>query len=354
MANKIQLRRGTFATLPALSAGEPAFCTDTKQLFIGDGTTNIDITAPDKEDYIINGGFDVWQRGTSQTSSGYGSDDRWQNINFGLTKTHSKQTFISGQTEVPNNPNFFSRTVVNANTDAAQNYCIKEQHIEEVAKLSGKTITLSFWAKADATKKLGITIDQVFGTGGSTAVIAFSTNFSLTTSWKRYTFTITLPSVSGKTIGANSYTNLRFWFSHGTNYPFGVGSQTGTFDIANVTFVEGRTAKEWQPENLAVLMEKCKRYYEFVNAFGGNQFSVGVNSAGDFFAPINFSDKRCIPTITPSATMNVTCFGVFTGAFSVNGTSWLTSRSAVVSAHTGNQNNVTGICDFQWIADAEI
>ena len=45
MANKIQLRRGTFANLPTLSVGEPAFCTDTKQLFIGDGTNNIDLSA---------------------------------------------------------------------------------------------------------------------------------------------------------------------------------------------------------------------------------------------------------------------------------------------------------------------
>lgn len=45
MANKIQLRRGAVANLPTLSAGEPAFCTDTKQLFIGDGTTNIDLSA---------------------------------------------------------------------------------------------------------------------------------------------------------------------------------------------------------------------------------------------------------------------------------------------------------------------
>lgn len=45
MASKIQLRRGTFATLPTLSAGEPAFCTDIKKLYIGDGTKNIIINA---------------------------------------------------------------------------------------------------------------------------------------------------------------------------------------------------------------------------------------------------------------------------------------------------------------------
>lgn len=44
MANKIQIRRGIKANLPILSAGEPAFCTDTKQLFLGTGSGNIEYT----------------------------------------------------------------------------------------------------------------------------------------------------------------------------------------------------------------------------------------------------------------------------------------------------------------------
>ena len=53
MANKIQIRRGNKANLPTLSAGEPAFCTDTKQLFIGTGSGNIEY-AKQSDVNIIN------------------------------------------------------------------------------------------------------------------------------------------------------------------------------------------------------------------------------------------------------------------------------------------------------------
>ncbi|WP_238915111.1 hypothetical protein [Clostridium sp. YIM B02555] len=42
MANKIQIKRGLKANLPLLDVGEPAFTTDTKEFFIGDGISNID------------------------------------------------------------------------------------------------------------------------------------------------------------------------------------------------------------------------------------------------------------------------------------------------------------------------
>ncbi|AEG61691.1 hypothetical protein [Desulforamulus ruminis] len=43
MANKIQFKRGTKANLPSLSVGEPGFCTDTKELFIGASEGNVQI-----------------------------------------------------------------------------------------------------------------------------------------------------------------------------------------------------------------------------------------------------------------------------------------------------------------------
>lgn len=46
MANTIQIRRGAKSSLPTLNAGELAFCTDTKQVYVGDGTTNYHLILP--------------------------------------------------------------------------------------------------------------------------------------------------------------------------------------------------------------------------------------------------------------------------------------------------------------------
>ena len=48
MSNKIQVKRGAFASLPApLNEGEFGFCTNTKQVFIGDGSNNFEVVMHD-------------------------------------------------------------------------------------------------------------------------------------------------------------------------------------------------------------------------------------------------------------------------------------------------------------------
>lgn len=262
------------------------------------GSGDLPITSGALKNWIINGMFDVWQRGISQTSSGYGSDDRFANGNSGSTKIHSRQEFAIGQTDVPNNPKYFSRTIVSS-VVGADNWVYKQQFIEDVTKLSGKTITLSFWAKADANKNIAIEFRQYFGTGGSAIVNEIGVQkFALTTSWQKITKTVTLPSVSGKTIGDGSAIIAQFWFDAGTNSNSrtnNLGNQSGTFDIANVSLVEGSVAVECQNQPYADVLRECQRYYErgFVGASG---LSVGTTE-GYLFVRFK-TDKRVLPTIS--------------------------------------------------------
>lgn len=105
---------------------------------------------------IVDGRFDFWYEGTSQTTGAYGSDTMWLNLSSGSTKTHSQQPLVAG-VDLPAidcpTAQYFSRTVVNS-VAGASNYVVKWHKIENVATLAGKTVTLSFYAKADAVKSI--------------------------------------------------------------------------------------------------------------------------------------------------------------------------------------------------------
>ena len=220
------------------------------------------------KNYIINGNFDVWQRGISQTSDGYGSDDRWANTNVGSTKTHS-QVACTNTERALFNASYFSRTVVNS-VIGASNMVTKVQAIENVTKLAGKTVTISFWAKADSNKNIAIEIEQYCGSGGASSGHIFTplSTVSLTTSWQKKTVTFTIPSIIGKTLGTDgvhtSYTMIRFWFDAGSNFNSRIaslGQQSGTFDIAQVQLEEGSIATPFENLSYALQYEQCRRYY---------------------------------------------------------------------------------------------
>ena len=215
----------------------------------------VDTVNKKRKNYLINGNFQFWDYATSQTTTGYGSDNRWVNINSVSTKTHSRM--ISGDIEraLFESP-FYSRTVV-SNVAGVNSEVRKIQHIEDVTKLAGKTVTLSFWAKADSAKNIAVEFYQSFGTGGtpSSLVFVIPTTISLTTVWKKYSVTLTVPSIIGKILGTDgvhtTFLGVSIWFNAGSNYASrtnNLGQQSGTFDIAEVKLEDGSTATDgWAP-----------------------------------------------------------------------------------------------------------
>jgi hypothetical protein len=247
---------------------------------------------------LINGGFDIWQRAISQTSSGYGSDDRWDNGSTGTTKTASQQLFTPGQNDVPGNPRYFARTVVTS-VAGASNFCAKTQRMESVLTLAGQTATLSFWAKADASKNIATEFVQNFGSGGSPSATIQSigvTTFALTTSWQRFSVTVSIPSIAGKTVGtSNSYFSVNFWFDAGSGLNVNtnsLGQQSGTFDIANVQIESGNVATSFEQRPVGMELGLCQRYYEQIGETGGIDLVLGgIATAGGQIAYYNFSYK---------------------------------------------------------------
>ncbi len=224
---------------------------------------------------IINGNFDVWQRGTSFSGSVH-SADRWISSSTGGSETISQQAFTIGQTDVPNNPNYFHRTVVTTGSAAGDKHNLQHR-VEGVETFSGQEITISFWAKADAGKDMTVEFVQYFGTGGSPSAIVTTLGVdkkTLTSSWQKFTSTVTLSSVSGKTLGTNNndWFSVNFWFEAGSDFDARtdtLGNQSGTFDIAQVQICAGSVALPFQPKSYAQEEHDCLRY-TYVPGYGSS------------------------------------------------------------------------------------
>jgi len=209
-----------------------------------------------RKNYIINGGFDIWQRGTSFTATGY-SADRWGSRQSTSTTTFSRQSFTLGQTDVPNNPEYFFRADITS-IGSAQIY----QMIEGVESLSGETVTLSFYAKAGSAVSLNaVTLRQNFGYGGApsaSVIVNFPNSTSLTTSWQKFEFSIVVPSVSGKTLGTSGTDSLELIFQLPS-------TSLATIDIAQVQLEKGSVATGFEYRPISEELALCQRYYEVMS-----------------------------------------------------------------------------------------
>jgi hypothetical protein len=226
---------------------------------------------------IINGAFNVWQRGlTNLTNFGaVGCNaDRWSAYIDGTgTKTVSAQTFTPGAAPVAGyESQYFMRynqTV--AGTGGTENNYF--QAIEDVRTFAGQTATLSFWMKADAARSVTPYIVQRFGTGGSSAVTNNGSAVSVTTSWQRFTATFTVASISGKTIGTNSLLEVGFRLPNNV---------VQTIDIWGVQLEAGSTATDFQTASgsLGGELALCQRYFYAVTGDGVNQGAAPVSQFG--------------------------------------------------------------------------
>ena len=77
--------------------------------------------------------------------------------------------------------------------------------------MAGQTVTFSVWLTADSARTISAELSQLFGSGGSGTVGTSLGSFSVTTSWTRFTATVAVPSISGKTIGAGSLLLVRLF-----------------------------------------------------------------------------------------------------------------------------------------------
>jgi hypothetical protein len=245
---------------------------------VNDTNGTINITAAPYaagKNKFINGAFDNWQRGTSiSLTSGvfaYTVDRFLASCSFSAgTSTVSRQAFTPGTAPVSGyEGNYFARLTCGSTT-SVWNY---RQNIENVTTFAGQTATLSFWIKASAANATtSVEVAQIFGSGGSGNVVATYTGPSVTTSWQRFSLTVNIPSIAGKTIGTSSYLSITLYSTTGI-------ASSLLVDTWGWQMEAGSTATAFQTATGTIQGElaACQRYY-WRNTTGST-YGVLVNAA---------------------------------------------------------------------------
>jgi hypothetical protein len=284
--------------------------------------------------YVHNGLFSIQQRGVgafaANTAGVYGPD-RWIVATGAAGDTYNAQLAAhsdGNRAAIGDEAAEWFLTNAFTGGTGASNICVLLQRIEDVYRLSGQTVTISFWANSGAALKLGVTLGQNFGSGGSATVNAPSQAVTLSSTWTRYSVTIALPSIAGKTVGTGNFTNLQFAFS-GPNSSVGA-AQSGTINIWGVQLeVGGGAGYPTQLEKRDPMLEKalCQRFFQFGQIITSGYAAVAAQTI--FWSSVLAVAMRGAPTIvvTPQTTGNC---GTFTGGQYLNSTVWLQAQATAV------------------------
>ena len=302
--------RGSAITTPV--EGMITYLEDTQTYESWDGTAWVALITPASSgNAIINGGFDIWQRGTTftnMTNTSFAAD-RWRvNTADGLIDV-SRSTFTLGAAPLDGLDGKFFATVSPAATDLDPRFT---QPIERVETFAGQTVTVSFYAKSTITTDAirFVRLRQSFGTGGSPSanVDTDSSAITLTSSWARYTATITLPSITGKTLGTAGDDRLEVSICP-------KASTAQTLDIWGVQIEAGSTATPFRrnANSLQGELAACQRYYVRLT----NQGLYAIQARGWGISSTQASLSSTLPVQMRAAPTSVE-FGTVEIADSVN------------------------------------
>jgi hypothetical protein len=290
---------------------------------------------------IINGDFRINQRNfTSETANLAFGFDRWRIQAVDGTVTYTPQTFTPGTAPVAGYEGTNFAQIVTSGQTLTTARATLQQSIESVRSFAGQTATVSFWAKANSgTPKIAIDMRQSFGTGGSpsTDSSTYAGQVTISTSWARYSVTVAIPSLSGKTIGTNNDDALLaiLWVSAGSDSNARTGSlgiQNNTFDIWGVQLEYGSVATPFQTATGTIQGElaACQRYYYRQVANSAARLGIGYNlttTVSEFSIPFPVKMRTAPTALEQSGTAT---------DYSVRSTNFNTTCSAVPTFATGN------------------
>jgi hypothetical protein len=290
--------------------------------------------------FLINGNFDIWQRGTSfspAASSITYAADRWRiYLNASAGATITQQAIDLTDASRPPGASYAMQVAV----AAANTYMEIQQPIESVQTLAGQTATLSFYAKTTAgTQQIRPALVQHFGSGGTPSADASTVGsyVTLTTGWQKFSQTFNVPAVTGATLGTNGDDDLLLALQMNA-------ASSPPIQVARVQLEAGSTANSFEYRTLGKELFLCQRFYEIFNRASAAYTTPYITSGGVYRQPWIFRvAKRTTPTVTVSdaGSTGVGAPSVYT----VVPTGFTEARTGTITGQTTVMTN--------WTADAE-
>ena len=277
---------------------------------------------------IINGAMQVAQRGTSSTSSAYGSVDRWLNTFGGVSLTQSQQSLTSGEPFEAGFRNYL-RLTQSSSSSAASDYAQISQRIEGLNaatsgwhyKSSTSYITASFWVRSSlaGTYYVYMQTRSDSGDGYINAPFTISAN-----TWTKVV--VSFAGNSSLNIDNDNTSGIEFRIVpyYGTNYTSSslssnawyfstsggelpdfaqnwCASSGATVDITGVQLEVGDTATPFEHRSYGDELARCQRYYNSVPAHYLTYYT-STSCISNVTYPVTM---RAAPTVTIGNNNNV-------------------------------------------------
>jgi hypothetical protein len=242
------------------------------------------------KNFVINGGMDIWQRGTTFSAGSTYNADRWWGNNSAITTSWARESTI-----VP--AGFAYSMKVSQATNSA--YALAAQPIEtaNVLALAGQTVTLSVYLASSASMTITPVLNYSTSTdvapGGTWTAITPTSGGSFTingTTFTRNSTVFTIPSTARslkiEMINTSLAVGASFYF---TGVQLEIGSVATPFSRAGGS-IGGELAL-------------CQRYFQANSSNPSGLMVYGGSSSGGFSANAysNFTfpvQMRATPTIT--------------------------------------------------------
>ena len=296
---------------------------------------------------IINGAFDIWQRGTSFIGTGYNyTADHF----LAFRGAFAAGMTITRQTSAQAGFQYALRTQRDSGNTGTQgmsvNYALETANSLQYA---GKTITVSFYARVGAnysgttytvTAYSGTGTDQATSNIGSwtgTSTLG-SVAATLSTTFQRFSFTCAVGSTATQ-LGLNLG-----WT------PSGTAGANDWVEVTGVQLEAANTASNFQRAagNIQGELAACQRYYERSDS-GNNGWSGQSNNTSIYYGLNRFSVQKR----TTSPTISTTTTTVF-GFATTNPTAESIDQNGFRTYKTANATANGAYFFYTLIAEAEL